>query len=136
MRKWVPIYARWRWVYRNHPDWFYSGIGWLAIRFSELRIGRRIASLEKKVKAIRVPVLMIHGERDNYLDVSQARYIAGLSPEFVDLWVVPKANHNEAVTRVAEEYRSRLTGFFTTHLHVPVAEAEVRKVQTPGIVEV
>ena len=136
MRKWVPIFARVRWVYQNHPDWFYHGLGWLAIRLSELRMRSRVASLEKKLKDARVPVLMVHGERDNYLDVSHARYLAGLNPKFVELWVVPRANHNEAVTQVADEYRRRLTAFFVSHLGANVPETEVKSLPTPGTVEV
>lgn len=135
MRKWVAIYARVRWVYQNHPAWFFHALGWLAIRFSELRIRSRVASLEKRLKNIRIPVLMVHGERDNYLDVAHARYLAGLNPEFVELWVVKGANHNEAVERVADEYRRRLTEFFVTHLHVPVSETQSSSLQTPGTVE-
>jgi uncharacterized protein len=134
MRKWVPIFARVRWVYQHHPDWFYRGLGWLAIKLSELRIRSRVVSLDKKLMDIRVPVLMVHGERDNYLDVTQARDLAGLNPEFIELWVVPKANHNEAVVAVADEYRRRLTDFFVAHLRVPVTEAGSRNLDNPGTV--
>ncbi len=135
MRKWVPIFARVRWVYQNHPEWFFRGLGWLAIRLSELRMGSRVASLDKGIRALRLPVLMIHGERDSYLDVTQAKYLAGLNPEFVDLWVVPHAKHNEAVVQVADEYRRRVTEFFLAHLPVPVVSVSGSKPASRDTVE-
>lgn len=117
MRKWVPRFARVRWVYRNYPDWFYRALGWLAIKFSELRMHTRVASLEKALGKLRVAALLIYGERDDYLDVTQAKHLAGLNPEFVQLWVIPGVGHNAAVVKVADEYHRRLTDFFTTHLN-------------------
>ena len=136
MRKWTPIFARVRWVYRHHPDWFYSMLGRLAIRLSELRMRARVLSLEKVLRELRVPALLVHGERDNYLDATHARYLAAINPEAVELWIVPEANHNEAVVQVADEYSRRLTDMFSAHLMVPVSKSEGRNLHTPGVVEV
>jgi pimeloyl-ACP methyl ester carboxylesterase len=119
----VTIFARVRWVYRNHPDWFYRVLGWLAVRVSELRMRARVVSLENMLRELRTPALLVHGECDIYLDVAHARALASINTKFVDLWVVPDANHNEAVGQVADQYRRRLTEVFSRHLNVPVAPA-------------
>ena len=136
MRKWVPIFARVRWLYEHHPDWFYRALGWLAIKASELRMRSRVASLEKAFSDLRVPALMVHGERDSYLDVTQARALAELNPEFVELWVIPGANHNEAVVLVADRYHRRLTEFLADNLGAPVPDLDDRNLKTHGGVEV
>jgi len=116
MRKWVPIFARVRWVYQHHPDWLYRLLGWAAIKVSEWRIHCKAVSLEKSMRDLKTPTLLVHGERDNYLDVAQARYLAQLNSGHVELWVIPGTDHNEAVVQVRDQYCRRLTDFFVTHL--------------------
>lgn len=114
--KWVSIFVRARWMYAYSPEFLYQFVTWVAMKFSELRMRGRVVSVDRAVKRMKVPVLMVHGERDNYLSLDHVRYLAGLNERQVQLWVVPEANHNEAVDLAPEEYRARLTEFFLTHL--------------------
>jgi len=131
MHRWVSIFADVRVVYSHLPEWVFRMYQRLTLLVSELRLGVRFLDLEEALAQRRCPLLMIHGEDDSHIDVSQARWLyeqAAAPPK--ELWVVPGARHNQAATVAASEYRKRILHFFTRSLPVvtpTVVEAASRE---------
>jgi dipeptidyl aminopeptidase/acylaminoacyl peptidase len=82
---------------------------------------------------LRCPLLLIHGARDRH---AQTAALEGLKAEAAgetDLWVVPRAQHVEAIDVARQEYGLRLGRFFGRHL-MPSQEARpvTRQPSTPA----
>ena len=75
-----------------------------------------VRSLIVSADKINEPILLIHGERDTYIDASQAGKLAALARGDTEVWVVPGARHNECRTIQPQRYEQMLTRFFTRHL--------------------
>ena len=115
--RWVAIYTKLDLVIRLLPQWFY-------VLLTELAMSR--LSRRRKVKYQRVetgirrldgrPLLMIHGERDNYINLDIVREFYRLAEPPKELWVVPGAKHNACLDNAGEEYRDRVREFFCRHL--------------------
>ncbi|MSR32630.1 MAG: hypothetical protein EXR99_14110 [Gemmataceae bacterium] len=117
MRQWISIYSKKTWLHVIMPWWFYGLIGLNAIRRTEReRPGAHFLHLETKLKKMRKPWLMIHGEKDNYIKPDMARSLFRLAPGPKWMWLVPGAKHNQALPLAGDEFRSRVLGFFDTHL--------------------
>jgi uncharacterized protein len=118
MRRWVHIYIKFTrdrsWV----PDWFYGLIGLTAIRDVEKKRNVRFESVERAVRKMRQPWLMIHGEGDTYIkpDMARALFAQAGKSRVKDDWIVPKAKHNQAIAIAGDDYHSRLVAFFDAHL--------------------
>ncbi len=112
VRRWAPIFidGALRVVLKS-PDFMFASFRHLGMRLAEHRLGVRFVTIIPAMKRLRTPVYLIHGEKDSYLDVSQARMLYGLAPGRKDLWVVPGADHNEAAEVAPEEYSRRIVGF-------------------------
>jgi hypothetical protein len=77
------------------------------------------------VSRLKRPLLMIHGEADGYIKPEMARDLFDRAGSKVkDLWVVPKAKHNQALHTAGDEYHARLVAFFDAHLGGPVSAAD------------
>jgi fermentation-respiration switch protein FrsA (DUF1100 family) len=73
-------------------------------------------SVEKAVGRLNRPLLMIHGEGDNYIRPEMAKALFARARGPKELWVVPKAKHNGALTVAGDEYHAKVTAFFEKHL--------------------
>ena len=62
------------------------------------------------------PLLMIHGEYDNYIKPPMARALFDKARAPKEFWLVPGAKHNQALQVAGEEYRRRVLDFFERHL--------------------
>ena len=71
-------------------------------------------SPEAKVAATKVPVLLIHGQRDSNIPVRHSRRIAAKHPS-VNLWEVANANHCGAISTSPREFEQRLIHWFEDH---------------------
>lgn len=58
-----------------------------------------------------VPLLLIHGEADRTVPMSDGQRLARLAGEAAEHWIVPGADHSAGHGVVAQEYESRVTGF-------------------------
>jgi pimeloyl-ACP methyl ester carboxylesterase len=64
-------------------------------------------------------VLLVTGERDNYVHPDVARELARhIHSPSAQVWTVPSAKHNKARIVAAAEYDRRLTAFFS-QMEVP-----------------
>ncbi len=97
------------------PRWHFRGTMWLIRTASEWRKGYRYARVSAAVSKLRrKPVLMISGERDNYVLPSMTRNLysrTGQGP--AGLWIVPDAKHNMGRQSAPMEYDRRLSDFFS-----------------------
>ena len=117
MRVWFAIYNT---NYAFHGlfwAWYY---GWVAkVGIEQAGRERRVTylSVERAVRRLgRRPWLMIHGADDTYIKASMARALFRCARGPKELWVVPGAKHNQAVSQVGDEYKQRVREFFDRHL--------------------
>jgi uncharacterized protein len=116
MRHWVAIYSPRYLVHGLLPAWFYAHIAMFGIRRVEHERKVRFCHLERVVGKIRRPVLMIHGEADSYIKMEMARAILRRINGQKELWLVPKARHNQSITVAGAEYARRVVTFFDENL--------------------
>jgi dipeptidyl aminopeptidase/acylaminoacyl peptidase len=78
--------------------------------FAEIAPIDRLAELSGK------PLLFIHGTRDRWIPLAQARRLIESAPESAEAWVVEGAIHCGAYFVDREAYCERVATFFTRHL--------------------
>ena len=102
----------------------YSGFYFLKYPFVQLtRIYSKILfnvdpkdiSPANSIKTIDKPVLIIHGEKDRQIPVSEANILHNANTN-VELWIVKNANHGETYALNKVEYEKRALEFFEKNL--------------------
>ena len=116
MKRWIGIYSDSRRLQRVLPQWFYGLIGTTGVRQVARNRGVTYPEVEKAVDKFRRPLLMIHGEGDTYIKPEMAKALFERAKGPKDLWLVPKAKHNQGLHLAADEYHRRLVEFFDAHL--------------------
>jgi uncharacterized protein len=109
--------------------WFGKTVGrpaiWSATLYSRMRYG--IDLLEpspiEAVKHSSVPVLLIHGEKDQSISPHHSQLIAAAAPDHTQLWLVPNAWHTGAWSAAHQEFEERLLGWFVQHQQVAIHAA-------------
>ena len=116
LRRWIAIYSDRHRIQRMLPSWFYGIIGMVGAKKVARNRGVTYPSVEKAVGRVNRPLLMIHGEGDTYIkpEMAQALFKRARGPK--ELWIVPKAKHNQALSIAGDDYHARIVGFFDTHL--------------------
>jgi fermentation-respiration switch protein FrsA (DUF1100 family) len=113
--RWAEILVADWWV-KVLPRAFFRWVSWTARRRASRRLNRQFPRLETAVTRIAPrPWLAIHGERDTYIGPEVAADLvrqAGRDAP-VTLWLVPEAKHNRCREVAPDEYRRRVTAFFT-----------------------
>lgn len=93
----------------------------------QMLIGYRLGEVspEQNVSEFDTPILVIHGERDNYVPVIHAKRLAkalGISQSDIDngdcegLWIAPEAGHAKAFRSDPSGYVDRVETFLDRHL--------------------
>ena len=116
MQRWIKIYSTRYALQKSLPTWFYGLVGLTGVRRVARNRGVTYPSVEKAVGKLRQPLLMIHGEGDTYIKPEMAKTLFARAKGPKDLWVVPKAKHNQALHAAGDEYHRRLVEFFDRHL--------------------
>ncbi|MBA4067258.1 MAG: hypothetical protein C0501_26835 [Isosphaera sp.] len=116
LKRWIAIYSDRKILQRALPMWFYGIIGSVGAKKVARNRGVAYPSVEKAVSRLGRPLLMIHGGGDNYIrpEMAAALFARARGPK--ELWVVPKAKHNQALTVAGDEYHARVLAFFDAHL--------------------
>lgn len=71
----------------------------------------------KDISNIKVPVLLIHGEKDSQIPVENSKILYGASNKNkTEFWIVPEADHGYAHYLYPEEYEQKLFDFFERNL--------------------
>ena len=63
------------------------------------------------IRRLRVPLLTVHGERDDLVPISQGRAVFGAAPEPKEFYAVPGASHNDVHLVGGQAYFSVLERF-------------------------
>ncbi|OWK38147.1 alpha/beta hydrolase [Fimbriiglobus ruber] len=117
MRKWVGLYSPAKRLQEMIPNWFYGAIGTAAIQKVAVRRAVQFLSVERALKSVRQPLLMIHGQADAYIKPAMAQKLFDrAASQRKWLWVVPGAKHNQALHVAGSEYTATLTRFFDSHI--------------------
>ena len=100
---------------------FLVGLGWASIRIGEWLSGGDLAAV-RAVDAVASakggprPLLLIHGERDDYLPPDNAQRLFQAAGEPKELWLAPGSGHAMARLDHGREYVARVHAFFQRHL--------------------
>jgi len=71
------------------------------------------------------PVLLIHGDRDRYLDLRHPRALFAAARGPKELWIISGAGHTEGLAHSPQEFEARVTDFFRRWLRQgPPAQAQ------------
>lgn len=69
----------------------------------------------ESIKDKNIPILLIHGEEDSQIPVSEAHLLHGAN-KGTELWTVKGADHGMSHSMNAEKYEGRVIGFFKENL--------------------
>lgn len=116
MQRWIKIYSDRRRLQRLLPTWFYGLVGVTGLNRVARNRGVTYPSVEKALTRIRRPVFMIHGEGDTYIKPEMAKILYERIAGPKELWLVPKAKHNQAIAVMEGEYHRRIVEFFDKNL--------------------
>lgn len=99
------------------PEWYLRHLARVTFRKVGRQRGCRLSSVEGAAARLAGrPLLMIHGEQDNYIKPGMARALFDRASEPKELWLVPGAKHNQALHVAGPAYRQRVLSFFEAHL--------------------
>lgn len=117
---WSRIYLP-DWLSSLIPLWHYKITTKMVRWTSRILRQRPYVVLEQWLPKLRNrPVLLVSGERDNYVHPDVARELVRcIHSSAAQVWTVPSAKHNKARVVAAAEYDRRLTAFFS-QLDAPV----------------
>ncbi len=116
LKRWIQIYSDRRIIQKVLPTWFYGIIGMVGAKKVARNRGVTYPSVEKAMSRFSRPLLMIHGEGDTYIKPDMARALFERARGPKELWIVPKAKHNQALAIAGDTYHQRIVGFFDAHL--------------------
>ncbi|MCL2887729.1 MAG: alpha/beta hydrolase [Elusimicrobia bacterium] len=110
------VVARWAWINKRVP---YFPVIPMVLFFIKRRLGfdpeqyspaYNVAALAGR------PLFIIHGRQDNLVPAVNATKLFKKAGEPKELWIIPGAKHNQCAEIGGEEYKYRLTQFFTKNL--------------------
>ena len=79
-------------------------------------------SPESIVAKSKIPVMLIHGQKDSNIPIRHSRQIAARNPALI-LWEVPQADHCGAISTQPNEFEQKLLRWFNSHSAIePTAE--------------
>jgi dipeptidyl aminopeptidase/acylaminoacyl peptidase len=133
----VPYMRHWFRIFNNHyvrqamlPSWYYGLVGLTALRRIERERRCRFPHLERALGQLAPrPLLMIHGEADNYIKPEMARALFACAGQPREFWLVRGAKHNQGLQVAGEEYRRRVLKFFEEHL---ASSCQLSSVSSPS----
>lgn len=152
-RKMMYVFSE-RWHTLFGPEWLMTNLPRAHATFT-LASARLIASLRRGCRFVHIervlpklgnrPVLLISGNRDNYVGPEIARHLyERIDSDHTELWLVPQARHNQARETSPQEYDQRIIAVFD-HLdgqssacagcteELDVSVAGVNASPTPGV---
>lgn len=65
-----------------------------------------------RIDSVRAPLLVIHGDRDEVIDIELGRKLYAAAREPKRMWVIPGGGHNNIVEAAGPEYARRLREFY------------------------
>lgn len=119
IRRWGPILVKPNLFGEHYPDWVVNIFSNLGYWHCEKRSKRKFVDVERLLQSKHVPLLMIHGESDDYVPPMHQKFLENLlckgtarrATTLVSRFVVPDAAHNEAVVRCRDGYEKEIKLF-------------------------
>lgn len=116
MHRWGPIFFP-RVLAEKCPALLILWLSWLARKVAQRKLGLKLLSVERTFWENRtVPVFIIHGKRDSYIDARHAKWLYDRIRSSKQIWIVEGARHNEAVRREPDEYKKRVSAFLKEYM--------------------
>ncbi|NIP86454.1 MAG: alpha/beta fold hydrolase, partial [Planctomycetales bacterium] len=88
-------------------------------RFIQARVARQLGvktcDLLYVLDRVQPPVFLIHGGQDQYVPVEMAHTLKRRIGRQCKLWIVERANHNEALHQATAKYEDRMVRFLAKH---------------------
>lgn len=78
--------------------------------------GFKEASAVKQVARCHLPMLFIHGDKDDYVPTRMVYQLYEAKPEPKELWIVPEADHARSYLLYPEEYTHRVRTFVNPYM--------------------
>ncbi|OIO39160.1 MAG: hypothetical protein COT00_04770 [Candidatus Omnitrophica bacterium CG07_land_8_20_14_0_80_50_8] len=113
IRKWAPILVRPNLFGQNYPFWIVNTFANLGFWYCQRKTKRKFVEVEGLLKRKHVPLLMIHGQNDDYVPDSHQRFLEKMNADKNRLrrLVVANAKHNQAVMLESELYQKNVIDF-------------------------
>jgi pimeloyl-ACP methyl ester carboxylesterase len=123
MRRYMSIYSRLAFVWASLPN-----IGLFSYRIGPRLLAGitqhcRYLNVERKLRRVRQPVFLIHGQRDSFVPLEVVQKVRSLIAGRTKFWLVPRAKHNAAISLARAEYEHRIERFFRRHLSLDARQA-------------
>ncbi len=104
---------------------YYAGIDWSRIArkgsryiFEQLHIPEDSLNLIPVVQKLKTPMLIIHGEQDPKIPVTQAyKLYKNTASTHKKLWIIPGAKHTDLAQKYGENYYIKILDFIEKNLH-------------------
>lgn len=68
-----------------------------------------------KVRALKCPLLVIHGDKDTYIPTAMGQALYNAAPKPKNLWIVPGASHGDVRYIAGKKYPDQLRRFVSEH---------------------
>ena len=136
INRWARIFTKAHSFYAHLPSWYYRLVASATSRHVGRKRRCKFVSIERALRRLRFrrqPILMIHGDRDTFIDPEIVKELLRYTHSNATLWLVANAKHNQCVHIAINEYRKRVVGFFSGSLG-PYLESESRKTIQPEAV--
>ena len=112
IRKWAPVLVKPNLFGEDYPGWVVNLFTSLGFWYSQRQSGRHFVDVESLMKKTHVPLLMIHGETDDYVPPAHQKFLARLrQSDDLKSVVVPGAGHNQSVLAGRKSYEKEIIDF-------------------------
>jgi pimeloyl-ACP methyl ester carboxylesterase len=113
IRKWAPVLVRPNFFGEHYPDWIVNIFTQTGFWHCQRRSGKKFVDVEIMLHKKHPPILMIHGEADDYIPVTHQKFLEKMDKrgEKARRLVVPKAGHNESVLLSRQAYEKNIAEF-------------------------
>ena len=133
MVKWVMIYTHRKVIRDCLPMWYFRYAARTALHGIERDSHCVFPYLENVIRKIAPrPLLMIHGDADNYIKPEMAKQLFDMAGKPKEFWLVEGAKHNQSIHVAGDEYKRRIVEFFDKNLaekKIPSANGTYEKKQ-------
>lgn len=110
--KWAPIYIPMDKIVKGLHQYIYSYLRFLCLRKSQFKYNCRYLAVEKMLESeSNIPILFIHGKKDNYISYTQTEELFRMTKSEKDILLVENARHNESVLVEPEQYKEKIRSF-------------------------
>ncbi len=93
------------------PGWVYWILRHAGVFISEIKTQCRFPAMEKALRSMKTPILMIHGQKDGHVSFKHARKLFDITRAPKIFLEIPNARHNESVLVAPELYEKTVVEF-------------------------